>query len=109
MFANNGAVMDDLNCFLKFILMMIIPFLVLLSWLENKVPNSNEVSNCPKGEEELQVQSKDEEVNLFFEQDDHEENTIPGLVSREYCACSFCGKLSDIITRCSGCKNALYW
>lgn len=88
----------DLNCILKFILVSIVPFLGLLAWLENIVTNFKEVNvnNYSKGEELVQI----------FEEND--ENTISG-VNREYCSCSFCGKVSDIITRCSTCKNALYW
>lgn len=100
----NGAIMD-LNCFLKFmILVMIILFVGFLAWIQNKVANSNEVNNNTQRDEFMQVS---DEINLFFEQD-HDDNTISNGLS-EYCACSFCGKLSKIITTCTRCKNAIYW
>lgn len=74
---------------------MIILLLGFLAWLENKVANSNEVM-----EEVMQVS---DEINLLFEEDS-EENKLS-----EFCVCSFCGKLRNIITRCSRCKNAIYW
>ncbi|XP_073219451.1 uncharacterized protein [Cicer arietinum] len=99
----NGAIMD-LNCFLKFmILVMIILFVGFLAWIQNKVANSNEVNNNTQRDEFMQVS---DEINLFFEQD-HDDNTISNGLS-EYCACSFCGKLSKIITTCTRCKNAIY-
>ncbi|KAJ1442438.1 Zinc finger, MYND-type [Sesbania bispinosa] len=89
----------DLNSFLKFIILMLIPFLWFLScWLENKVSsNSNDHNN----REEIC-----HGINPFFEQD--QENTISEGVNSSYCACSYCGKLSHIITRCLRCKNASY-
>ncbi|CAL5196524.1 unnamed protein product [Lathyrus oleraceus] len=50
-------------------------------------------------EEVMQVS---DEINLLFEEDS-EENKLS-----EFCVCSFCGKLRNIITRCSRCKNAIY-
>ncbi|WJX93231.1 Leucine-, glutamate- and lysine-rich protein 1 [Trifolium repens] len=96
----NGKIIMDLNCFLKFefILVIIILLLGFLAWLENKVKNSNN-----KREEVVQVS---DEINQLFEQD-HEDNIISNGLS-EYCVCSFCSKLSNIITRCSRCKNYTY-
>jgi hypothetical protein len=97
----NGKIIMDLNCFLKFefILVIIILLLGFLAWLENKVKNSNN-----KREEVVQVS---DEINQLFEQH-HEDNIISNGLS-EYCVCSFCSKLSNIITRCSRCKNYTYW
>ncbi|WJX87487.1 Leucine-, glutamate- and lysine-rich protein 1 [Trifolium repens] len=90
----------DLNYFLKFefILVIILLLLGFLAWLENKVKNSNN-----KREEVVQVS---DEINQLFEQH-HEDNIISNGLS-EYCVCSFCSKLSNIITRCSRCKNYTY-
>lgn len=93
----NGVVMD-LKKFLKFILVLIILLVGFLAWLENKVTNSNEVNK--QKEEVVEV---GDEINLLFEQDDEENKRS------EYCVCSFCGKFRNIITRCSRCKNAIYW
>ncbi|XP_058747274.1 uncharacterized protein LOC131620282 [Vicia villosa] len=78
----------DLNYFLKFILVMIILLLGFLAWLEHKVANSNE-----------EVMQVSDEINIVFEQDGEK---------NEFCVCSFCGKLRNIVTRCSRCKNAIY-
>ncbi|CAJ2657077.1 unnamed protein product [Trifolium pratense] len=94
----NGTITMDPNCFLKLILVLIILLLGFLAWFENKRTNSNN-----KREEIVQVS---DEINLLFEQD-HEDNIISIGLS-EYCVCSFCGKLSNIITRCSRCKNYTY-
>ncbi|KAK7317455.1 hypothetical protein RJT34_01708 [Clitoria ternatea] len=83
--------------------MMILPFLGLIFWLESKVSRSNGV-NDSSIEKEL-VQNNDEMNNLIFQQD--EDNTISGVLSA-HCACSFCGRLSNIVARCSRCKNASY-
>ncbi|KAK7313807.1 hypothetical protein VNO77_39009 [Canavalia gladiata] len=89
----------DLNWVLMLILMLILPFLGLFFWLENKVySNSNEV----KGKEVVQI--SDEINSIFSEQD--EENTKSVVIA--HCFCSFCGRLSDIVSRCSRCKAALY-
>ncbi|TKY68549.1 Nuclear-pore anchor [Spatholobus suberectus] len=78
--------------------MMILPLLGLFFWLENKVSNSSEVNHYSKWKELVQI--SDEINSLFYEQD--EENTSA------HCACSFCGRLSGIVTRCSRCKTAIY-
>lgn len=90
----------NLNCVLMIILMIILPILGLLLWLENKLSNNFCESNHYSKWKEL-VQINDEINSLLFGQD--------GNTSSAHCACSFCGRLSDIVTRCSCCNTAIYW
>ncbi|KAH1238288.1 Major allergen Pru av 1 [Glycine max] len=80
----------NLNCVLMIILMIILPILGLLLWLENKLSNNFCESNHYSKWKEL-VQINDEINSLLFGQD--------GNTSSAHCACSFCGRLSDIVTR----------
>ncbi|KAG4399453.1 hypothetical protein GLYMA_08G234400v4 [Glycine max] len=89
----------NLNCVLMIILMIILPILGLLLWLENKLSNNFCESNHYSKWKEL-VQINDEINSLLFGQD--------GNTSSAHCACSFCGRLSDIVTRCSCCNTAIY-
>nr|KYP69020.1 E3 ubiquitin-protein ligase RGLG1 [Cajanus cajan] len=88
----------DLNCVVMIILTMILPFLGLLFWLENKVTNSSEVNPCSKWKELLQIS---DEINSVFYQHDEDNTSL-------HCACSFCGRLSNVYSRCSRCKTAMY-
>ncbi|XP_040866007.1 uncharacterized protein [Glycine max] len=96
-----GVHLNELNlkCVLMIILMMILPILGLFFWLENKLShNSSEANHYSKWKEHLQI--SDEINTLFCEQDENSTSA--------HCACSFCGRLSNIVTRCSRCKAAIY-
>ncbi|CAJ1978378.1 unnamed protein product [Sphenostylis stenocarpa] len=83
----------SLNCVLMFMVVMILPFLGLLFWLENKLSNDSSEANHLKEHEQI----NDERNNtLFCERDSAN------------CSCPFCGRLSNTITTCSRCRTAIH-
>ncbi|BAT89735.1 hypothetical protein LR48_Vigan08g065100 [Vigna angularis] len=82
------------NCVLMIIVFVILPFLGLLFWLENKLSNNNSSEDNHLKE---QVQISDERNNYIFCGQDS-----------AHCACSFCGRLCSTVTTCSRCKTAIY-
>ncbi|XP_027911131.1 uncharacterized protein LOC114169928 isoform X2 [Vigna unguiculata] len=81
------------NCVLMIIVLVILPFLGLLFWLENKLSNNN--SSSEENDLKEHVQISDDRNNYIFS---------------EHSACSFCGRLisNTTVSTCSRCKTAIY-